>query len=97
MTIKEMLKKVEAYNEVAEMLGTEKAVLRVIFDGFGLSEEVKDAKSFKSFVKETYIPEIASVVLKCEDYEFHKNHVFEVEGYFGDMIKSEVEFFIGIE
>ena len=96
MTIKEMLKKVDGYNEVAEMIGTEKAELRVVYDGYGLSDVVADYKSFAKFIRETYIKEIADAVLKCDKYELNKEMQFTVDGIFGDVIHSEIEFFIAI-
>lgn len=95
MTIKEMLKKVDGYNEVAEMVCTEKVELRVRC-GYGLSDLVKDYKSFAKYVRETYIKEIADAVLKCDKYELNKEMQFTVDGIFGDVIHSEIEFFIAI-
>lgn len=97
MTIKEMLKKVETYNEVAEMLGTEKAELRFVIDGWMLSEKVEDYKSFAKYVRHELIDEIADSVLKCNEYEFHKEQKFEIAGYFGGIIRTTVEFFIAIK
>ena len=97
MTIKEMLKKIEAYNEVAEMLGTERAELRFVIDGWMLSEKVEDYKSFVKYVRHELIDEIASLILKCNEYEFHKVQKFEIEGYFGGIIRNSIEFFIAIK
>lgn len=96
MTIKEMFKKVDGYNEVAEMLGTEKAELRFKLDHWCLSEAAENYKSFAKYVRETYIKEIADAVLKCDKYELNKEMQFTVDGIFGDVIHSEIEFFIAI-
>lgn len=69
MTIKEMLKKVEIYNEVAEQLGNQKAELRFV-EGYGLSDPVGSFATFRKYIKETYIKTVAEDILKYDGYEF---------------------------
>ena len=72
MKIKEMLKKVETYNEVAEVLGNRKAVLNFVDsvgDSILVSTEVTDYKEFAKYIRDTYITDVAKSILNLE-YEF---------------------------
>ena len=88
MKIKEMLKKVETYNEVAEVLGNRKAVLNFV-DSFGdsilvsTSTEVTDYKEFAKYIRDTYITDVAKIILNLE-YEFEETRLvswLDVMGY----------------
>ena len=93
MTIKEMLKKVEIYNEVADNFGTEKAELWVNIGYYG-SVSVKDYRSFKDYLNRTYIKTVAGAILCYSEYEFDKEYIFEVPGFYGDTFTEKVEFYL---
>ena len=77
MTIKEMLKKVEAYNEVAEIAGTDKIELRFSC-GYACSEKVKDMKSFRKYIKDEYIDCFAEAILNKTDWAFDEDREIAV-------------------
>ena len=70
MTIKEMLKKVEAYNEIAQLMGQDTVSLYIRDVGWHTTAEVKDIKSYKKFVTENYIKCVAEAILNYKDYDF---------------------------
>ena len=95
MTIKEMLKKVEAHNEVAELVGNHKAVL--VMEDKSFRAEVKSLKSFQKLVKlikDEYIDEMAEAILNCKKYEFNKTLFVTCKGRFGDLFMVGVEFYL---
>jgi hypothetical protein len=69
MTIKEMIKKVNTYNEVAEIAGTDKMILQ-LETGAGYHCNILNYKSFKNWIRELYVPCVAEQVLNCATYEF---------------------------
>lgn len=93
MTIKEMLKKVEAHNEVAELVGNHKAVL-VMGDEFSSRTEVQNMKAFRKFVKEEFIEEMAEAILNSKNYEFNETLFVTCKGRFGELIMAGVEFYL---
>lgn len=76
MTIKEMCKKVETYNEVANIAGVDKIELR-FSKGYGMSEPVKDYKSFKKYIKDEYIDCFADAILNCSEWEMDEDREIE--------------------
>ena len=82
MTMKEMFKKVEAYNEIAELMGTDKAKI-VLID----IEEIpyftrvegsfKTYKEFTKFVKDVYQKEVAENLIKSKDWEMDGEITFQ--------------------
>ena len=91
MKIKEMIKKIDTFNEVAEMIGNEKAELRCRI-GFGFSIPVTDEKSFKKQIKEEYIPIMAKAILDFVGYEFNEEVEINVTDAWGCVLKEKVEF-----
>lgn len=93
MTIKEMLKAVETYNEVAELVGSQKAVL-VMGDEFSSRTEVHNMKAFRKLVKEEYIEEMAEAILNSKNYEFNETLFVTCRGKLGELIMAGVEFYL---
>lgn len=91
MKIKEMIKKIDTFNEIAEMIGNEKAELRCTI-GYGFSFIVSNEKSFKKQIREEYIPEMAKAILDCAEYEFNKDVVIELTDVWGDVLTEKVRF-----
>lgn len=83
MTLKEMFKKVEAYNEIAEMMNTRKAKIN-FYD-----VEIYQGNSFETYddlrkhIRNEYIKEVAEKVLKSDGWEFDKELTIEWTDYFG--------------
>ena len=72
MTMKEMFKKVEGYNEIAELMKTDKVqlVLTSIDNGFvAVQGHFKSYKEFTGFVKEEYFSDVAENLIKSKDWE----------------------------
>lgn len=92
MTINEMFKKVEAYNEVAELIGSHKAVLVMEDDSF--RADVQNMKAFRKFVKDEYIEEMAEAILNSKNYEFNKTLFVTCRGRLGELITAGVEFYL---
>lgn len=89
MTIKEMLKKVEVYNEVADQTLVDKTVLKFWVE-HGPSTEVKNYKDFAKFVRDEYTEETADRILNCKDYKFDKDVEFIDEWSYGDHVFKNV-------
>ena len=74
MKIKEMFKKVEGYNELAEVIGTEKAhiwfadkICESITDG----ESFTDYNEFRKYVRREYLKDIADFILNSDEWEMN--------------------------
>ena len=91
MKIKEMTKKIATFNEVAEMIGAEKAELRCSI-GFGFSVDATYEKSFKKHIKNEYVDVMAKAILDYSDYEFGKEVEISVTDVFGDVLTERVIF-----
>ena len=75
MKLREVFNKIESYNEIAEMMGTDKAQIVLVdhYDpnGFFTSVEghFKTYKELRKFVKSEYQTEVADKLLKATDWE----------------------------
>ena len=95
MTINEMLKKVEAYNEVAELVGSHKAVL--VMEDESFRAELQSLKSFRKFerlVRDEYIEEMAEAILNSKNYEFNETLFVTCKGRLGELFMVGVEFYL---
>ena len=84
MTLREMFKKVEAYNEIAVLMRTQEAKISFVDRGCHFGEDFEDFKSLNKYVKTEYIKELAELVLKSDEWEFDKEINFVWTDYFGD-------------
>ena len=71
MTIGEMIKKVDTYNEVAKIAGVDKICL--VFQDGSERETVRDIKSFKEYLKETYIDCYAKAIINNASWEMDED------------------------
>lgn len=96
MTIKEMIKKVDTYNEVARSMSEwkNKAELHVKIGNFGEIITVKDFKSFKSYMKAEYIDCVADAILNCADYHFDTEINVHAADYYGNEWTEPVHFWV---
>lgn len=71
MTMKEMFKKVETYNEIAELMGTEKAKILLVEKDIitKCAGTFKTYKEFTQFIKDEYFPDIVENLIKSKDWE----------------------------
>ena len=80
MTINEMIKKVNTYNEVARAVGFKELKLTMHYGSDGITfyrTDVEDMKSFKRFLNEELIEECVKAILS-ESYEFETRKEFNV-------------------
>ena len=75
MKMKELFKKVEAYNEVAELMHTAKA--KIQFGEVYYSERFEHYNDFCKYVKREYIKEVAEKILNADNVEFDSEIVIE--------------------
>ncbi len=90
MTIKEMFKKIETYNEIAEMVKTEKLRIYVNIGHFH-SIGFSDFNSFKKYIRNEYIREVEEAILKYDGYAFEVEHKFNITMWDGYKITETVE------
>ena len=89
MKMKDMFKKVEAYNEIAELMHTSKAKIQ-FGEGLFSSERFENYSDFKKYVRHEYIKEVAEEILNAEEWEIDG----ELEIKFGEgMFSSTSKFF----
>ena len=83
MTLKDLFKKVETYNEIAEMMRTYKA--KIYFcDSFFSGEHFDTFEALRKYARKEYIKDLADRVLKFDGWEFDKGITFEWTDSFGD-------------
>lgn len=83
MTAKELFKKVETYNEVAEIMQVQKA--RIYFTyGFCSGEHFRTFADFRKYVRAEFFKDVADMILKCDEWEDQKNVEMERVDKFGD-------------
>lgn len=87
MTLREMFKKVEAYNEIAALMRTQEAKIDLVEcdGGCYFGETFSDYKSLSRYVKKEFIEELADLVLKCGEFDFDKRVDFRWTDNFGDV------------
>ena len=67
MTMKDIFKKIEVYNEVAELMNTQKA--KIAFGEKFSSDRFENYSEFRKFIRKEYIDEVADKILKSEDWK----------------------------
>ena len=73
MTLKKLFEKVEAYNEVAEMMRTRKAEIHFYLrDVICFGDHFDSFESLRKYIHKEYTKELADAVLKCSDWELDK-------------------------
>lgn len=78
MTLKEMIKKINTYNEIAYVMGTDKVVLEISIFEVGcncclwnvMTTEFKD---IKKAITDEFVNDFANALLTYTDYEFDKD------------------------
>lgn len=73
MTLSKMFKKIEAYNEIAELMGTEKAQI-YLADTTSCcvsGEHFKSFKDLRKYVMREYITEIAYQIINSDEWEIN--------------------------
>lgn len=72
MTLKQMFQKMENYNEVAEMMGAQKA--RICFSDntlcVSMFERFSSYSDLRKYINREYFKNIADQILKSSDWEF---------------------------
>lgn len=92
MTIKEMFKKINAYNEVAEIMGQSDRVYLGYEDGESLHFAASTEKELREFIKEEYFAWAAKPILNCNGYEFDETNFIMIERPDGATVMSAITF-----
>ena len=91
MKIKDMIKKIEDYNEIAEIVGGAKMELH-FRDQMGCGyQKVMSYKQFSGFICREYLDSVAKAILNG-DYEFDKASKFIVQDHTGFTFDVAVAF-----
>lgn len=71
MTLKEMFKKVETYNEIAEMMQTEKAQIYFYINlgPCNSGEHFSNFKDLRRYIKKEFVSECAEKLLAADNWE----------------------------
>ena len=82
MKLREVFNKIESYNDIAEMMGTDKAQIVLVdyHDNMGFTSaegHFKTYKELRKFAKSEYQTEVADKLLKATDWEF--NHLISFQ------------------
>ena len=88
MTIKEMFKKIENYNEIAEMVNTEKLRIHVTV-GYE-TNCFDDFKSFRKFTKREYANGLVKILTEYQEFTFGETQKLAFTCY-GCEITEDVE------
>ena len=91
MKIADMIKKIDTYNEISEMIRRPKVELR-FSARFGQSVTVTDMKSFRKYIRSEYIDCVANAILNYDGYNLYEDATITTVDYFGDELHEEVEF-----
>ena len=90
MTIKEMFRKIETYNDIAKLVGTDQIKITITVDTFYI-ESFQYFADFRKWLKKEWISEMGEAFLKYADFEFNAEHLIEYEDIFGDELLNHVE------
>lgn len=83
MTMRELFKKVEAYNEMAVLMNADKAAISFAQIDNGISfgsERYNNFADFRKLVKRDYMPEVAQKILTAKDCAFDSEFKFDWRG-----------------
>ena len=87
MTLKEMFKKVEAYNEIATMMGSRKAKISFYMKASGCNirfgESFDSFDSLRKYARSEYLKELADAVLKFDSWEMDTEVEISYKDHFG--------------
>ena len=90
MKIRDIFKKVEVYNEVAELMYSAKAEIKFGEDWH--SERFDNYEDFRKYVRKEYITEVADKILKFEEWEIDSEKEIEWSGgtskFFLDLVSK---------
>lgn len=89
MTIKELFKKVETYNEIAELLGNRSA--KIYFYIFPYDESFSTYKAFSKYIRTEYLKEMADEILKYDGFKAGETATIKCISRFGDELELEIE------
>lgn len=94
MTINEMIKKINAYNEVADEIGQPHVHLgfRASYYDDCLAIE-EDPKAFRKHLKDTFIDVAVKAFTDCNTYEFNKEVHLEFRDKWGWELEENITFY----
>ena len=90
MKIKDMIKKIDTYNEIADIVVAPKMELHFKDKlGCGGYQIVRNYRQFSRFIRNEYIDIVANAILNGE-YEFEKVSIFTVEDNIDVAVSFEI-------
>lgn len=97
MKISEMFKKLETYNEMAVLMGSEQAHITFNDRDSHTYEYFKTYKNFKNYMKREYVDWFVKPLIKQDNFEFDEDKDFMAVDPFGIEIISNVCFSLNID
>lgn len=88
MTLKKLFDKVDTYNEIADLMRTQRASIYFTDGNYCFGEQFSNYTEFRKYIKKEYIKEVADLILKSEDWEFDKQVKITWKDVFGDTYVS---------
>lgn len=89
MTMKEVFKKVESYNELADLMYARKAQVYFSRPGGLFGDSFSTYKEFQKYINDEYVEPLAEMILKSDEWNFDENAVvFDWTDSFGDCYTS---------
>lgn len=83
MTCKEIFKKVEIYNEIADTMYSQRARIYFYDKSCFSGEYFTDYKSFSKYIRREYYKDVADVILKADDFIIDYDKTISWIDYFG--------------
>lgn len=89
MKIKEAFKKLDTYNELAELMNGDKmhVYFAEVTSGIGFGESFKSFADFRKYIRNEYFKEIADRILDDDGWELNgENELSGFAGRFSDLV-----------
>ena len=90
MTVKEMFKKIENYNEVADLMRTNKEKIELSYEKY-FAESFTNYQEFRKYVKREFINPIPEKILNDTDFNFDETRHFVLTDLFGYTFDFTIE------
>lgn len=91
MTLKEMMKKFEAYNEVRKAIGHKEET--IVFKNEFVSYDFHTWKEAKATIEREYIDECAKVILASDAFEFESEFALQYQNWEGQTKDINIEIY----
>lgn len=93
MTIRQLFKKVETYNEIAKKIGAHEIEVNVTFDYYR-TESFSTFRSFKMFTDKELLEQLAEAILTSNRFEIGEKAVIEWDDNWDWSCQTYVEIYL---